>query len=238
VGADHRLNRLHAAAHAPESLVLPALRADYAVGTTELSLRISDSDRAAAAARLRDACAEGRITADELADRLELVFAARTEADLAPVLDDLPARAPAAVAERRGFAPWWRRAAAFFVDSVAIGAGSALVGLAGIPLVGYGLGVAFASPLLTLAYFTLQHGSRRGQTLGDHAFGIAVRNNADAARVTYGQAFGRTFMVMLFAAFWALGGFADFLWPLWDRKRQAWHDKVAGTIVVRVSDRR
>ena len=28
-------------------------------------------------------------------------------------------------------------------------------------------------------------------------------------------------------------GAVNFLWPLWDVKRQSWHDKVAGTIVVR-----
>jgi hypothetical protein len=41
---------------------------------------------------LRDACAEGRITPDELAERLGLVFAARTGADLEPLLRDLPRR--------------------------------------------------------------------------------------------------------------------------------------------------
>jgi uncharacterized RDD family membrane protein YckC len=101
----------------------------------------------------------------------------------------------------------------------------------------YGVSVALLSPVATLAYFVLQHGSRRGQTLGDRAFGIAVRNAADGGRLTYGQAFGRTFMTMLFSGLWFLGGFADFLWPLWDRRKQAWHDKVAATIVVR-SDRR
>jgi uncharacterized RDD family membrane protein YckC len=26
----------------------------------------------------------------------------------------------------------------------------------------------------------------------------------------------------------------DYLWPLWDAKHQAWHDKVAASVVVRV----
>jgi len=26
----------------------------------------------------------------------------------------------------------------------------------------------------------------------------------------------------------------DYLWPLWDRKKQALHDKVVGSVVVRV----
>lgn len=28
----------------------------------------------------------------------------------------------------------------------------------------------------------------------------------------------------------------DSLWPLWDRKAQTWHDKAAGSVVVRVED--
>jgi uncharacterized RDD family membrane protein YckC len=26
----------------------------------------------------------------------------------------------------------------------------------------------------------------------------------------------------------------DHLWPIWDEDKQAWHDKAAGTVVVRV----
>ncbi len=28
--------------------------------------------------------------------------------------------------------------------------------------------------------------------------------------------------------------FIGYLWPLWDSKKQGWHDKIAGTIVVKV----
>lgn len=186
---------------------------------------------------MRDACAEGRLTPDELADRLELVLSARTEAELEPLLSDLPVAV--AVQERVRYGSWWRRAAAFLVDGIIVGAVGAITAPVGFTLgAGYGLGIVFLSPIVTLAYFTVQHGSRSGQTLADRAFGIAVRNAADGGRLTYGQAFGRTFMTMLFAALWFMGGFADFLWPLWDRKRQAWHDKVAGTIVVEASGRR
>lgn len=53
-------------------------------------MRISDADREAAAARLHDALAEGRITLVELEERLDAVYAARTAADLRPPLADLP----------------------------------------------------------------------------------------------------------------------------------------------------
>jgi uncharacterized RDD family membrane protein YckC len=90
---------------------------------------------------------------------------------------------------------------------------------------------------LCLTYFTLAHGSRRGQTIGDAVNRIAVRSDAlrsgVGGRASYGQAFGRTVMLGLFFVLFFVGGCFDFLWPLWDRRRQAWHDKVAGTIVER-----
>jgi len=62
-------------------------------------MRVSDSDRERAADVLREAAGHGRITMDELDERLELTYAAKTYADLAAVTRDLPgpAQAPSAV---------------------------------------------------------------------------------------------------------------------------------------------
>ena len=57
------------------------------------SLRTSDTEREAAAAELRTHAAAGRLDVDELDARLEIVFAARTRADLASALGDLPTAA-------------------------------------------------------------------------------------------------------------------------------------------------
>jgi len=53
-------------------------------------LRIGDADRETAARELGEHFAMGRITADEHAERLEQIWAARTAADLAPAFRDLP----------------------------------------------------------------------------------------------------------------------------------------------------
>jgi Domain of unknown function (DUF1707) len=53
-------------------------------------IRISDADRERAAARLQQALAEGRITLDELEERLAVVYSARYAADLLPPFADLP----------------------------------------------------------------------------------------------------------------------------------------------------
>ncbi|HEX6582616.1 MAG TPA: DUF1707 domain-containing protein [Thermoleophilaceae bacterium] len=59
-------------------------------------LLASDADRDRAAERLRAATAEGRLTSEELEERLERAFSARTDAELEPLVADLPAprRAP------------------------------------------------------------------------------------------------------------------------------------------------
>ncbi|MEI5525805.1 DUF1707 domain-containing protein [Streptomyces brasiliscabiei] len=60
-------------------------------------LRASDADRDRIADILRDALAEGRLTADEHAERVEGVLAARTVGELDVFIQDLPAaHAPAA----------------------------------------------------------------------------------------------------------------------------------------------
>jgi len=53
-------------------------------------LRIGDAEREHATAALGEHFAQGRITADEHAERLDQIWAARTRADLQPVFRDLP----------------------------------------------------------------------------------------------------------------------------------------------------
>ena len=55
-------------------------------------LRISDDDRHQVAEVLREAAGEGRIDFEELDERLEATYAARTYADLVPITLDLPAQ--------------------------------------------------------------------------------------------------------------------------------------------------
>jgi len=63
-------------------------------------LRASDADRDRVAERLRTAAGEGRLSSDELEERLEGAFAARTQAELEPLTADLP-QAPRPARPRR-----------------------------------------------------------------------------------------------------------------------------------------
>ncbi|MBJ7359279.1 DUF1707 domain-containing protein [Nocardioides sp.] len=74
------------------------------------SLRIGDAERERAAADLGEHFAQGRLTADEHAERLEQVWVAKTRAELAPLFRDLPGGTygarPAGPPQRP--APSWR----------------------------------------------------------------------------------------------------------------------------------
>jgi len=56
-------------------------------------LRVSDADRHKVAEILRQAAGEGRLDLDELDERLESAYAAKTYADLVPITADLPSGA-------------------------------------------------------------------------------------------------------------------------------------------------
>jgi hypothetical protein len=59
-------------------------------------VRASDAERETTVERLRDAAAEGRLTLEELADRIEVAGSAVTRGELATLLSDLPSALPAA----------------------------------------------------------------------------------------------------------------------------------------------
>ena len=85
------------------------------------------------------------------------------------------------------------------------------------------------STILAILYFTLLIGDG-GQTFGKKIFRIRVIQT-NGMSVSYGKALARSLGYIL--SFF-LGTLLGFLWALWDRKNQTWHDKIAGTIVVKI----
>jgi len=65
--------------------------ADTGDSDPALELRASDTDRERVADQLREAAGHGRLTMDELEERLELTYASKTYAELEPLTRDLPA---------------------------------------------------------------------------------------------------------------------------------------------------
>ena len=85
--------------------------------TGDPELRAADADRERVAEVLRDAAGDGRLTMEELDERLDRVYAARTYAELTPITRDLPltsqpVSAPAPTRIRAGGKPTSRFAIA------------------------------------------------------------------------------------------------------------------------------
>jgi uncharacterized RDD family membrane protein YckC len=124
---------------------------------------------------------------------------------------------------RAGF---WRRFGAYLLDSILIGI---VVGIltAALKTPGYFVGIAIG-----LAYFVYFEGGSSGQTIGKRVLDIRVIDYATGGPLGYGKAFLRWIGRIVSGAICALG----YLWMIWDKEKQTWHDKIAGTVVVPVSD--
>ena len=68
-----------------------------------------------------------------------------------------------------------------------------------------------------------------GQSWGQKATGVRVVDMTTGAPIGTGRAVGRFFARYLSSFVCYLG----YLWMLWDPKKQTWHDKIVGSIVVR-----
>ncbi len=115
------------------------------------------------------------------------------------------------VMQRVGF---WRRSVATFLDFILL----CLL----IPVTG----PAF---LLIWAAYHVAMWTWKGTTIGGIVMGIKVVR-LNGAAVNFSVALVRC----LSSFFSALVLFIGFFWAGWDRDKQSWHDKIAGTIVVRV----
>jgi uncharacterized RDD family membrane protein YckC len=94
--------------------------------------------------------------------------------------------------------------------------------------------------VLYVVYGTVLCGSARGQTVGMRAVGVRAVRDGSFEVLGYGRALARAvvegllrlieFLFIFLGVFWLL----DMLFPLWDAKRQTLHDKVAGSVVLRL----
>lgn len=84
-------------------------------------------------------------------------------------------------------------------------------------------------PTLLLLGYLVGLWTWRGTTVGNIVFGLKIVR-MDGQPLTLGVAVVRALASMLSLAVVGLG----FFWIAWDREKQAWHDKIAGTLVVRM----
>ncbi len=144
----------------------------------------------------------------------------------------------------RPLADWWQRAVAIIIDSIIVsipsfillaivGGGSTSSG-SGTAHPGAGVAGELLSLVITLAYFGWLDGSPSGQTVGKRLLGIATRDARTGGPVGTGRAVLRRFLYVILFALFFVPGVLNALSPLWDRRRQAWHDKAASSDVVKV----
>ena len=82
--------------------------------------------------------------------------------------------------------------------------------------------------IITIAYYTYFHGST-GQTPGKMICRLKVVC-LNGEPLGYGKAFLRWIGYIISSFIFCLG----FLWAAWDKNKQAWHDKIVGTYVIRI----
>ncbi len=115
---------------------------------------------------------------------------------------------------------FWRRVAAYLIDAVVIFVIDIFLNVLHLGALGVIAG---------LVYFVYFWSQQNGQTPGDQALKIRiVREDGKQIDIMTGVIRYIGYIVSAFVIF--LG----FLWVIWDKKKQGWHDKMAGTVVVRV----
>jgi uncharacterized RDD family membrane protein YckC len=122
---------------------------------------------------------------------------------------------------------FWERMGAAFLDMVAVGF---ITGFAHRPL-GFMLSFLDGPPvffIVALAYFAGLW-AWKGTTIGGVVLKLQVVRH-DGGSLTFLVALVRGLAAALSAAVFFLG----FFWIGWDRDKQGWHDKIAGTVVVRL----
>ncbi|MBI2406431.1 MAG: RDD family protein [Candidatus Harrisonbacteria bacterium] len=138
------------------------------------------------------------------------------------------------------YAGFWKRLAAFIVDSVIVSAGEFLSGFfLGIPydvLTGraefvehipeYVL-IIISNILFAWVYYAAMESSRKQATLGEMALGIIVTDLSEN-RISFGRASGRFFAGIISGFTLGIG----FLMIGFTARKQGLHDMIAGCLVI------
>jgi uncharacterized RDD family membrane protein YckC len=142
-----------------------------------------------------------------------------------------------AVAPAARFGGFWIRVLAFFLDSIVIGVIVSLLSLGRAGLVAWDHWELAAwrttiETLVGLVYFTVLWSSiGGGRTLGMRLLNLRVVGT-DGRPIGLGGAVLRWIGIVISAAVVLLG----LVWVAFDPRKQGWHDKLAGTVVIRDGD--
>ncbi|MHB1519392.1 MAG: RDD family protein [Acidimicrobiales bacterium] len=151
-------------------------------------------------------------------------------------------------------AGWWQRFVAIIIDFLILGVpkgiivaiivgGSSSNGVFSNQLLAGTVVIGILFSVIDLAYFALLNGSERGQTLGQIALGISVRDEGTGGAIDPKRAGIRilvlspSIVVSWIPVLSTLSGLYTIvaaLSPLWDGQRRGFHDKAVHTNVIKV----
>jgi uncharacterized RDD family membrane protein YckC len=152
----------------------------------------------------------------------------------------------------RPLAAWWQRLVAIIIDGIIIDVPKSI-----IAAIVVGSGAVYSTHhiraglividiifiFIDLVYFALLNGSEKGQTVGQMALGIAVRDENTGGTIGPQRAAIRILILIpgivvgwipIIALLAGLYTIVAGLSPLWDSRRQGFHDKAQHTDVVKV----
>ncbi|MDQ6602460.1 MAG: RDD family protein [Chloroflexota bacterium] len=138
------------------------------------------------------------------------------------------------------YANYFVRFVAVFIDGLIIGIPllviAAILGFVGSPV------SALLNGIVYFLYEGLLLASWNGQTIGKKVMSVRVVS-ADGTPLTTNKTFTRAGVKAILSiassikppltSFLGIAALLDYLWPLWDANKQTWHDKAAGTYVVK-----
>jgi uncharacterized RDD family membrane protein YckC len=150
-----------------------------------------------------------------------------------------PPEAPAGPAQGLRYAGFWVRFVAFILDAIVL----AVLTTALAPLIGGGNVVTVENGAYTVNYAANAIGllidlvyfvgfwTWRGQSPGMIPFNMRIVLAADGGKVDVVRSLLRYVGLIISIVILFLG----VIWVGFDRRKQGWHDKIAGTVVVRPS---
>lgn len=136
---------------------------------------------------------------------------------------------PVGVQKQLKYAGFWIRFGAYFIDAVILSIVNYAViflFMGGFASTEPNIPLQLAMALLGIVYFIVMESSTRQATVGKMAVGIKVGNER-GEQISLANALGRYFAKILSAIILLIG----FMMAGWDPKKQALHDKLAGTYV-------
>lgn len=122
------------------------------------------------------------------------------------------------------YAGFWMRFGAILIDSIIVGIVNFIISM----VLGKGAVTSLVSLVIGWLYFALLESSDKQGTVGKMALGIQV-TDLNGERVSFGKATGRYFGKIISSLILCIG----YIMAAFTEKKQALHDMMAGTLVVR-----